>query len=135
MKIALTLGSVFLVSLLVGQPPAEAPAGFDDKSNGMVDVGTGDGIVIPVEEHYGRSMSRIAWRSFSYSACEESRNKVRTAPLWGLRLRTRLMHDGASVRLSDAIGRHRREAGSAARRFERLSKADREALLEFLGSL
>jgi CxxC motif-containing protein (DUF1111 family) len=43
--------------------------------------------------------------------------------------------DGASVRLSDAIGRHRREAGSAARRFERLSSADREALLEFLRSL
>jgi CxxC motif-containing protein (DUF1111 family) len=100
------------------------------------DVGTGDGLVIPVEEHYGRSMyRRVAWRSFSYSRCEESRNKVRTAPLWGLRLRTRLMHDGASVTLSDAIGRHRREAGSAARRFERLSKIDREALLEFLRSL
>jgi CxxC motif-containing protein (DUF1111 family) len=99
------------------------------------DVGTGDGIVIPVEEHYGRAMARVVWRSFSYSRCEESRNKVRTAPLWGLRLRTRLMHDGATVTLSDAIGRHRREAGSAARRFERLSKADREALLEFLRSL
>lgn len=40
MKIVLTPGSLFLVSLLVGQPPAEAPAGFDDKSNGMVDEPT-----------------------------------------------------------------------------------------------
>jgi CxxC motif-containing protein (DUF1111 family) len=45
------------------------------------------------------------------------------------------MHDGATVTLSDAIGRHRREGGSAARRFARLSQADREALLEFLRSL
>src|ERR1700745_3279096 len=35
-----------------------------------------------------------------------ARNKIRTAPLWGLRVRSRLMHDGASVELSEAIRRH-----------------------------
>ncbi len=40
MKVVLTLGSLFLVLLSVGQPPAEAPAGFDDRSNGMVDEAT-----------------------------------------------------------------------------------------------
>jgi cytochrome c peroxidase len=39
-----------------------------------------------------------------------SRNKIRTAPLWGVRLRPRLMHDGASMTLRDAILRHRGEA-------------------------
>jgi CxxC motif-containing protein (DUF1111 family) len=99
------------------------------------DVGTGDGIVIPMEEHYGRTMRTAESRSLSPPSFHDSRNKVRTAPLWGVRLRTRLMHDGASVTLSDAIKRHRKEANGAARSFERLSAASREALLEFLRSL
>jgi CxxC motif-containing protein (DUF1111 family) len=37
---------------------------------------------------------------------ESSRNKIRTAPLWGVRLRPRLMHDGASLTFHDAIVRH-----------------------------
>jgi CxxC motif-containing protein (DUF1111 family) len=45
------------------------------------------------------------------------------------------MHDGNSVTLSDAIRRHRGEAQGTTRSFERLSAADREALLEFLKSL
>ncbi len=98
-------------------------------------VGTGDGIVIPMAEHYGRAMHRIPWKNFSAASFYGSQNKLRTAPLWGLRLRTRLMHDGASVTLSDAIERHRGEAKSARRSFERLSRVDREALLEFLRSL
>jgi CxxC motif-containing protein (DUF1111 family) len=99
------------------------------------DVGTGDGIVMAVPEHYGRSMDRIQWRKSSPPSFQSTQNKVRTAPLWGLRLRTRLMHDGVSVTLSDAIERHRGEAKSTTRSFERLSPADREALLEFLRSL
>ena len=99
------------------------------------DVGTGDGIVIPMEEHYARAMRTAESRSLSPSNFHSSRNKLRTPPLWGVRLRTRLMHDGLSVTLSDAIKRHRGEANSASRSFERLSTADREALLEFLKSL
>jgi CxxC motif-containing protein (DUF1111 family) len=99
------------------------------------DVGTGDGFVIPMIEHYGKGMYRIEWKNFSASSFHSSQNKVRTAPLWGLRLRTRLMHDGASVTLSDAIERHRGEAKSATSSFKLLSPADRAALLEFLKSL
>jgi CxxC motif-containing protein (DUF1111 family) len=64
-----------------------------------------------------------------------ARNKLRTAPLWGLRLRSRLMHDGASVQLSDAIRRHKREAEAASERFSKLTPADKNALLAFLQSL
>jgi CxxC motif-containing protein (DUF1111 family) len=45
------------------------------------------------------------------------------------------MHDGESTTLQDAIRRHKREARDSARRFEKLSAADRQALLEFLHSL
>ena len=99
------------------------------------DVGTGDGMVIPMEEHFGRALSKAQWRNVSSMDFQRGQNKVRTPPLWGVRLRTRLMHDGASVTLSDAIGRHRGEAKSTTRSFQRLPAADREALLEFLRSL
>ena len=62
-------------------------------------------------------------------------NRIRTAPLWGLRLRSRLMHDGESPTLRDAIERHRGEASDARRRFSWLGEDDQEALLTFLRSL
>ena len=64
-----------------------------------------------------------------------ARNKLRTAPLWGLRVRSRLMHDGASVKLGDAVRRHKGEAEEVTERFFKLSPADRRALLAFLQSL
>jgi CxxC motif-containing protein (DUF1111 family) len=62
-------------------------------------------------------------------------NRIRTAPLWGLRLRSRLMHDGESLTLRDAIERHRGEASDAQQRFSWLGEGDQEALLMFLRSL
>jgi CxxC motif-containing protein (DUF1111 family) len=61
--------------------------------------------------------------------------KIRTAPLWGVRLRPRLMHDGASLTLRDAIQRHRGEAMHASQKFEKLKREDQEAIIEFLESL
>jgi CxxC motif-containing protein (DUF1111 family) len=98
-------------------------------------VGTGDGIVMAWQEHYGRSMYRYSWKSLSKDEFQKTRNKVRTAPLWGVRLRTRLMHDGATVTFRDAILRHRGEANQATQRFKVLSRGEQEALFEFLRSL
>jgi CxxC motif-containing protein (DUF1111 family) len=64
-----------------------------------------------------------------------ARNKIRTAPLWGLRLRSRLMHDGTSVELGDAIRRHKGEAAIESKRFSRLNPTEQNALLAFLQSL
>jgi CxxC motif-containing protein (DUF1111 family) len=64
-----------------------------------------------------------------------ARNKIRTAPLWGLRLRSRLMHDGVSVELGDAIRRHQGEAEEVTERFSKLKPAEKKALLVFLQSL
>jgi CxxC motif-containing protein (DUF1111 family) len=99
------------------------------------DVGTGDGIVMIPEEHHGRRMRQRNWRNFSDREVESTQFKIRTAPLWGVRVRTRLMHDGGSVTLNDAIRRHRGEASEVTQRYERLSDAEQEALLTFLRSL
>jgi CxxC motif-containing protein (DUF1111 family) len=98
------------------------------------DVGTGDGIVMASQEHYGRE-ARNKWPSFSVDDFRATANKIRTAPLWGLRTRTTLMHDGASVTVHDAIRRHAGEAKATVRRFERLSEQDQQAIEAFLGSL
>ena len=79
------------------------------------DIGTGDGIV--------------------QNGPPDTANKLRTAPLWGLRTRTHLMHDGLSVTVEDAIRRHSNEAGQSARGFRRLSDREEDALLTFLNSL
>lgn len=66
---------------------------------------------------------------------EAAANRIRTAPLWGLRTRPLLMHDGASLTLRDAILRHRGEAARVSDRFSKLSQADQSAILTFLRSL
>jgi len=45
------------------------------------------------------------------------------------------MHDGSSLTLRGAILRHRGEAADESRQFDRLSKQDQEALIEFLRCL
>jgi CxxC motif-containing protein (DUF1111 family) len=66
---------------------------------------------------------------------ESSRNKIRTAPLWGVRFRPRLMHDGESVTLLDAIRRHAAEAAHVTQKFEKLKKQEQDDVIEFLRSL
>jgi len=86
-------------------------------------------------EHYGRNVYNVVWRAFSLDSVARTRNKVRTAPLWGVRLRPRLMHDEASLTLRDAIIRHRGEASGVTQRFGKLSHRGQEAIIEFLKSL
>jgi len=99
------------------------------------DVGTGDGIAVPMIEHYGRRMYETKWKNFSPEHFQTAKDKLRTAPLWGVRFRNRLMHDGASTTLRDAVVRHSGEALEVSRHFQRLSRSDQEALLDFLASL
>ena len=65
----------------------------------------------------------------------ETYNKVRTPPLWGLRNRTLLMHDGRSSTVIDAILRHANQAAKASSAFRSLSEQNKQRLLTFLGSL
>jgi CxxC motif-containing protein (DUF1111 family) len=101
----------------------------------MHDVGTGDGILQATREHYGNKVFQLMSGYLSKQDFESTRNKIRTAPLWGVRLRPRLMHDGASLTLREAILRHRGEANHVRLQFEKLKKDGQEAIIEFLRSL
>jgi CxxC motif-containing protein (DUF1111 family) len=116
-------------------PPALGSKTFHPFGDFLLhDVGTGDGIVIPTAEHYGRSARQMP-PECSAENFQKTANRVRTAPLWGVRLRTRLMHDGTTVTLRDAILRHAGEAAQAKGGFRKLAVNDQEAILEFLRSL
>jgi CxxC motif-containing protein (DUF1111 family) len=101
----------------------------------MHDIGTGDGIVMAMEEHYGKRMYQVQWKNFSQGAYRSTANRIRTAPLWGVRMQPMLMHDGASLTFRDAIVRHRGEASKVTEKFEKLNRSDQEAIVEFLKSL
>jgi CxxC motif-containing protein (DUF1111 family) len=68
-------------------------------------------------------------------------NEWRTPPLWGIGLTERVsghsffLHDGRARDLQEAILWHGGEAQAARDRFAALPAADRDALIEFLGSL
>jgi len=79
------------------------------------DIGTGDGIV--------------------QNPPQDTANKLRTVPLWGLRMHPRHMHDLRSLTLEDAIERHRGEADEVRERFRQLSPAAKQQLITFLNSL
>jgi len=82
------------------------------------DIGTGDGIpFLPTPE-------------FAFTT-----NQIRTAPLWALRTRNRLMHDGLSFSLQEAIMRHAGQATSVTNSYNALSAAQKNQLITFLNSL
>jgi CxxC motif-containing protein (DUF1111 family) len=79
------------------------------------DIGTGDGIV--------------------QAGPADTANKLRTVPLWGLHIKSRFMHDLASLTLEDAISRHRGEAGHVAHNFKHLTADQQQQVITFLKSL
>ena len=78
-------------------------------------VGTGDGVV----QNGGPATA----------------NRMRTPPLWGLRTKSRLMHDLLSMTRNEAIVRHGGEAEAVINRYRFLSISQKNQLIAFLNSL
>jgi CxxC motif-containing protein (DUF1111 family) len=82
------------------------------------DIGTGDGIPILPGPEFANTT-----------------NLMRTAPLWALRTRNRLMHDGLSFTKQEAIQRHANQGAGARDRYNALTDAQKNQVLTFLDSL
>ena len=78
-------------------------------------VGTGDGIV----QNGGQATA----------------NKMRTAPLWGVRTHGRLMHDLSTFTRNNAILRHAGEATNVINNYRNLSSTQKNQLITFLQTL
>jgi CxxC motif-containing protein (DUF1111 family) len=61
--------------------------------------------------------------------------EMRTAPLWGARIRTSFLHDGRAKTLPDAILAHDGQGLAARNLFANLSARERAQLVEFINSL
>ena len=61
--------------------------------------------------------------------------KTRTAPLWGVRFRNQMMHDGSAEGPVEAILKHGGEAEFAQKNFLVMTDAQKKQLIEFLRSL
>jgi CxxC motif-containing protein (DUF1111 family) len=61
--------------------------------------------------------------------------KLRTVPLWGLRAKSRFMHDLASLTMEQAIRRHAGEARGVVSGFRQLTDRQKQQVLTFLQSL
>ena len=86
------------------------------------DVGTGDGIAQVIDPNTGQ-------------LDQSMKNKMRTAPLWGVRTRNELMHDGLNYTRNDAILRHANEANGVINNYRNLSTTQKNQLIDFLNSL
>jgi CxxC motif-containing protein (DUF1111 family) len=60
---------------------------------------------------------------------------MRTAPLWGLRFRTKFLHDGRATTITGAIQAHAGQGAAAASAFNVLSASDKTILLTGLKAL
>ena len=100
-------------------PPALGNKVIHPYSDFLVhDVGTGDGIPVLPGEQYAATA-----------------NLIRTAPLWALRTRNRLMHDGLSFTKQEAIERHGGQAAGSRSLYQTLTPEQRTVLFRFLDSL
>ena len=61
--------------------------------------------------------------------------RMRTAPLWGIRFRNHLLHDGSVDTIPAAVARHDGQAAASAAAFAARNANDRHNLVQFVRSL
>jgi len=103
-------GGAFVVPAALGNKIIHTFSDF-----ALHNIGTGDGIV--------------------QNAGQGSANQMRTAPLWGIRARNRLMHEGLNITIFDSIQLHAGQATTARNNFNALTAAQRNDLIAFVLSL
>ena len=129
-QVALVYGAVLLsasvastvVSTQTGNPPTQAPTGIDNRT---VDTATANQAQHIADEETFAERDGI----------EDGLGPIFNMPLWGLRFRSQMMHDGSAEAFNEAIDQHEGEADFAQANFQTLSNAQKTQLFAFLKSL
>jgi CxxC motif-containing protein (DUF1111 family) len=108
-----------------------APAGTVLRGSYVVSAALGDKIIHP----YSDFLLHDIGTGDGFGSTATSQLEMRTAPLWGLRTRPTLLHDGSALTLMDAIQRHGGEAAAVTGTFNALSVTQKRQVLTFLLSL
>jgi len=66
---------------------------------------------------------------------QSTKTKMRTAPLWGVRTRNELMHDGGNYTRNESILRHAGEATNVINAYRGLTTTQKNQLIQFINSL
>jgi CxxC motif-containing protein (DUF1111 family) len=111
---------------------AQRPARGSEKSLKHADIEPGENVYRVLDEAYAVDADHLR---VLQTSLVDTANMIRTAPLWGLRTRPQLMHDGLSLTVSDAIRRHGNQAYPAKHAYNKLTQKKRDDLLMFLNSL
>lgn len=114
------------------------PRGAEKREKISDEIADREGIVrveASPEKGNQRVLSAVTVSKDVPSLDQRTANKIRTAPLWGLRVRPQLMHDGLSLTLDDAIRRHKGQAEGSELKYEALSDEQKRQLIAFLKSL
>jgi len=103
-------GGAFVVPAALGNKQFHPLSDF-----ALHNIGTGDGIV--------------------QNGGQGTRNQLRTPPLWGMRTRDRIMHDGEGLNRNESILRHDGQANPIIANYNALSATQKNQLIAFLNSL
>jgi len=104
-------------------------------AGGAVPACLGNKIIHPFSDFLLHNLGKNDDDGIVQNGPQDTRHKLRTAPLWGVRTHPVFMHDGGSPTLRDAILRHDGEARTVTTSFTSLNSTQQQQIITFLMSL
>jgi CxxC motif-containing protein (DUF1111 family) len=89
----------------------------------------------PFSDFLTHDMGALGDRIGNPGDSEATTRRMRTAPLWGVRFRSHLLHDGRASNIRDAILAHAGQGQNAADSFRNLSSSNQTTLVNYVNSL
>lgn len=89
----------------------------------------------PFSDFLVHDMGSLGDRIGNAGDSEAVTRRIRTAPLWGVRFRPNLLHDGRATNIRDAILAHAGQAQTSVTLFRLLPSAQKTALINYVNSL
>lgn len=89
----------------------------------------------PFSDFLTHDMGSLGDRIGNDGDSDATTRRMRTAPLWGIRFRTPLLHDGRATNIRDAILAHAGDAQTSVSIFRLLPRAQQDSLIAYVNSL
>jgi CxxC motif-containing protein (DUF1111 family) len=89
----------------------------------------------PFSDFLTHDMGSLGDRIGNAGDSEAQTRRMRTAPLWGVRFRPRLLHDARATNIRDAILAHDGDARTSVGIFRLLPRAQQDSLIAYVNSL
>jgi Di-haem oxidoreductase, putative peroxidase len=114
------------------------PAGFIPRSTGGVPISGTLNLILGAETFHPFSdflLHDMGSLGDGITSGVAGPRMMRTPPLWGVRAKSRLLHDGRAEDIEEAVAFHAGQATAARNAFQALSQTDRDKVVAFLGTI